>query len=192
MDKYYIVVAGNGATSRANVEALIEDYVYAHGPDVTFIFSYEDAPSQGQVFISQWAKDKAKDVIVFANTGAKYDGISSASVVETNKLPLFEACKSLPPKTNAVGFVLWGKEDNDFTILDTLLLHEVVPYNLCEGLEDLRGYWNAQEDDLDEEPEVHIEPEKADIDLEDIIRRVTAAVVAELNAQNQPLKGSRA
>ena len=191
MDKYYIIVAGNGATSRANVEALIEDYVYAHGPDVTFIFSYESAPSQGQVFIGQWAKDKAKDVIVFAKPGAKYDGISSASVVESDN-PLLEACKSLPTKTEVVGFVLWGKEDNDPLILDTLALYSVIPYNLCEGLEDLRGYWNAKEDDLDEEPELHIELDKADIDLDDIIRRVTAAVVAELNAQNQPSKGSKA
>ena len=42
MDKYYVIVAGNGETSRANVEALVEDYVYGHGQDVTFILAYEE------------------------------------------------------------------------------------------------------------------------------------------------------
>ena len=84
MDKYYVIVAGAGSTSRANVEALIDDYVYANGQDVTFILAYETQPAPGQVFISQWAKDKNKDILVFSNEGAKFDGIYSASVSETN------------------------------------------------------------------------------------------------------------
>ena len=182
MDKYYVIVAGAGSTSRANVEALIDDYVYANGQDVTFILAYETQPAPGQVFISQWAKDKNKDILVFSNEGAKFDGIYSASVSETNT-PLLDACK-FAGKVKTAGFVLWDKENPDNDLLSILLNHGITPADLSEGLNTLAPKGEVEE--------TAIEPDKTDIDVDAIIRRVTEAVVAELNASKTASKGSTA
>jgi hypothetical protein len=182
MDKYYVIVTGTGSTSRANVEALIDDYVYANGQDVTFILVYETQPAPGQVFISQWAKDKNKDILVFANEGAKFDGIYSASVIETNT-PLLDACK-FAGKVKTAGFVLWDKENPDNDLLSTLLNYGITPADLSEGLNTLAPKGEV------EEPA--IEPEKTDIDVDAIVRRVTEVVMAELNASKTASKGSTA
>ena len=188
MDKYYVIVAGAGSTSRANVEALVDDYVYANGQDVTFILSYETSPAPGQVFISQWAKDKNKDVIVFANEGAKFDGISSASMSES-ATPLLDACK-FAGKVKTVGFVLWDKEEPNNSVLDTLLQYAITPYDLTEGFTVLTPYEGEPEEEPEKE-ETLSEPEEADIDVDAIIKRVTEAVVAELSASKKTSKGSR-
>ena len=40
MDKYYVIVAGSGSTSRANLEALMEDHFYAHVDDGVVVLPY--------------------------------------------------------------------------------------------------------------------------------------------------------
>jgi len=42
MSKYFVIVAGNGATSRANIEALMEDYYYAGGDGGTLLLPYTE------------------------------------------------------------------------------------------------------------------------------------------------------
>lgn len=189
MDKYYVMVAGAGSTSRANVEALIDDYVYANGQGVTFLLPYETSPAPGQVFISQWAKDKSKDVVIFSNEGAKHDGISSASMIETDN-PLEEACK-FAGKVKTAGFVLWNKDEPDNDLLNTMLQHAITPYDLSEGLNKIPPapeYGVARER---EQIEPVSEPEEDVIDVDDIIRRVTKVVLAELDASKKASKGSR-
>jgi hypothetical protein len=138
MDKYYVIIAGKGTTSRPNVEALIEDYVYANGPDVTFLLAYDKAPSQGQTFIGQWAKDKSKEIMVFANEGAKYDGIPSASMTETDT-PLETVCKSIKNTDKVVAFLLWDDEDAESSVNLSYVCHKyaVKCYDLTDGLNDV-------------------------------------------------------
>ena len=138
MDKYYVIIAGKGNTSRPNVEALIEDYVYANGPDVTFLLAYDKAPSQGQTFIGQWAKDKGKDIVVFANEGAKYDGLPASSLTETDT-PLETACKFLKKESKATAFLLWDDEDPESSVNLSYLCNKysVKCYDLTDGLNDV-------------------------------------------------------
>lgn len=135
MDKYYVIIAGKGTTSRPNVEALVEDYVYANGPDVTFLLAYDKAPSQGQTFIGQWAKDKGKDIVVFANEGAKYDGLPASSLTETDT-PLEAACKFLKKDVKSTAFLLWDDEDPDSSVNLSYLCNKyaVKCYDLTDGL----------------------------------------------------------
>ena len=51
-DKYFVLVAGNGESSRANTEALMEDHYYAKGADGTLVLSYEKQPTKSQIFLS--------------------------------------------------------------------------------------------------------------------------------------------
>ena len=133
MDKYYVIVAGDGQTSRANVEALIEDYVYGHGQDVTFVLPYEKRPSQGQIFAAQLAKDKSKDILLFCREDANYEGIPSSSVSHSDR-PFDTACAKLKG-TNIVAFVLVDDEDQGTNnILSIFAEYKVAAFDLTEGL----------------------------------------------------------
>jgi hypothetical protein len=133
MDKYYVLIAGKGTTSRANLEALMEDHYYANGPDGTLVLAYKDKPSQGQVFATQLAKDKSKDILVFTTESGKFDGISQASVNISDN-PIKSAVAHLKG-SKAVTFLLWSDEDSDCqNTLSACKDAEVPCYDLTEGL----------------------------------------------------------
>jgi len=173
MDKYYVIIAGKGTTSRPNVEALVEDYVYANGPDVTFLLAYDKAPSQGQTFIGQWSKDKGKDIVVFANEGAKYDGLPASSLTETDT-PLEAACKFLKKEFKAAAFLLWDDEDPESSVNLSYLCNKyaVKCYDLTDGLNNVtttkaKPISNDQSDMPDSETAVKEEPTVEDDEEEE-------------------------
>lgn len=173
MDKYYLVVAGAGETSRANVEALIEDYVYGHGQDVVFILPYEKKPSQGQIFTAQLAKDKSKDIIIFCREDANYEGIPSSSVSHSDT-PLDAACSKFKG-TNVSGFILVDDENpNTNTVLSVFDEYNIPTFDLTEGLMPIK-FNPASVGEKEEEPEVPEEElleedeEPEDEDDEDLI-----------------------
>jgi len=133
MDKYYVMIAGSGQTSRANVEALVEDYVYGHGQDVIFVLIYDKKPSQGQTFVAQLAKDKSKEVLIFCPESASYDGLPASSVSHSDT-PLEAACSKLK-KTDHVAFVLVDDEDESTNkVLSVFAKNDVPTFDLTEGL----------------------------------------------------------
>lgn len=216
MDKHYIVIAGSGETSRANVEALIEDYVYANGNEAIIILAYEKKPSAGQVFASQWAKDKSKDVVIFANSGASYDGISGATVNES-KYPYEDAVSFIGKNDKAVGFILWNDIDvlsND--IAEVFKKRSIKCLDLTDGLTDISFSSVAKEEPTIPEAEMIVEKKTAaepesepfedeleDEEMEDdeldevyfglqaLVKAIAKAVVAELDASKKPSKGSQ-
>jgi hypothetical protein len=217
MDKYYVIVAGQGSTSRANVEALIEDYVYANGNDVVFIFAYEKKPTSGQAFISQWAKDKAKDVVIFAHPDASYEGLSAATVNES-KEPFRDAVSFLDKEDKAVGFILWSDDDqksNDIVaifndrgvkcydltdglnIINSQLVSEVAPViPEAEQIDEEDEEDEDEEEDVFEELEELLEDEDEDEAFEDLyfgmqsfIKAIAREVAKELQ---KPSKGPQA
>lgn len=136
MDKYYVLVAGNGATTRANLEALMEDYYYAqssNGANGTLVLAYSDRPSQGQTFATQLAKDKGKDLLVFTTEAGKFDGIPAASVSISDN-PIKSAVDHLKG-LNASTFLLWSDEDKDCqNTLAACKDAEISCFDLTEGL----------------------------------------------------------
>ena len=144
MDKYYVIIAGNGSTSRANLEALVEDHFYANGEGGVLVLPYKDKPSQGQVFAAQWAKDKNKEIVVYTKSG-KFDGISSSSVVEENSSAIAKDFKD-----NKVSvFLLWDDEDNESMNL-LADLKSFPCFDLTDGLNAL----NASDAKRIEEPSI--------------------------------------
>lgn len=130
MDKSYVVVIGNGTTSRANLEALIEDYFYAKGKEVSLVLAFNNAPSQGQIFAAQYAKDKGKDIIVFCKEGANLQSMPSASISEV-VAPSNEAI-DLP---DSVVMLLWDATDPECgAAMEYCESRHKRSYNLCEGL----------------------------------------------------------
>ena len=136
MDKYYVLVAGNGSTTRANLEALMEDHYYAkssNGANGTLVLAYSDRPSQGQTFATQLARDKGKDLLVFTTESGKFDGIPPASVNISDN-PIKDAVDHLKG-LNASTFLLWSDEDKDCqNTLAACKDAEILCFDLTEGL----------------------------------------------------------
>lgn len=113
MEKYYVVVAGNGTTSRANLEALMEDHFYAKGADGVVHIVEEGKISQAKIFSAQFAKDKNKPVF---------------------QSPLSDALGKTDPK-NTSCFILWSDEDPECQNALAMATDMGIPcFDLTEGL----------------------------------------------------------
>jgi hypothetical protein len=156
MEKYSVVVAGSGATSRANLEALLEDHFYAKGAEGTVYIIEEGKLSQGKVFAEQFSKDKNKPV---------------------NHIKVIDAAL-LDPKTTSC-FILWSDEDSECQNTLAICTEAGIPcYDLTEGLLPIAPSKNIQvsvnpviptaEDTIPKVVETpYVEPEDEDIEDED-------------------------
>jgi hypothetical protein len=128
VDKYYVIVAGNGVTTRANLEALMEDHFYANGEHGVVVLPYKDKPSQGQVFAAQLAKDKNKDIIVYTKSG-NFNGIPTSTMVDGYTTDVTK--DFINEKT--VAFLLWDDEDSESANL-LADLKGIQCFDLTDGL----------------------------------------------------------
>ena len=128
MDKYYVIVAGNGVTTRANLEALMEDHFYANGEHGVVVLPYKDKPSQGQIFAAQLAKDKNKDIIVYTKSG-NFNGIPTSTMVDGDTT----AVNKDFVKEKTVAFLLWDDEDSESANL-LADLQGIQCFDLTDGL----------------------------------------------------------
>ena len=127
---YFVLVAGNGESSRANTEALMEDHYYAKGDEGTLVLAYEKLPTKSQSFAAQYAKEKNKDIMVFCHEDAQTTGIPGASQSPSND-PIKDATEFLKGQ-DAIAFLLWSEEDTD--ILVACQNAGIPASNLCDGL----------------------------------------------------------
>lgn len=128
MDKYYVIVAGNGVTTRANLEALMEDHFYANGEHGVVVLPYKDKPSQGQIFAAQLAKDKNKDIIVYTKSG-NFNGIPTSTMVDGDTTTVNKDFV----KEKTVAFLLWDDEDSESANL-LADLQGIKCFDLTDGL----------------------------------------------------------
>jgi len=132
MDKLYVLVTGNGTTSRANLEALLEDYFFKKNTEVVLILSYSAIPSQGQIFAAQFAKDKSKDILVFAPNDSSLKDIPGSSFTISSN-PINEATVFI--KGSGKAFILWNPSDSDCTqTLEQCNVMGIPAHDLTTGL----------------------------------------------------------
>jgi hypothetical protein len=165
MDKTYVLITGSGNTSRANVEALIEDYFYAKGKECYLVLAFEKMPSQGQVFAAQYAKDKGKDILIFCKEGANPGAIPTASV-SFSEHPITDAID-----LSETVMLLW--DDTDPACLVAVTYCDASgkkAYNLCEGLT------------LINKPELPVKVEEAPIEIS-VVAPVTDGLSEALKAE---------
>jgi hypothetical protein len=127
---YFVLVAGNGESSRANTEALMEDHYYAKGDEGTLVLAYEKSPTKSQTFAAQYAKEKNKDIMVFCHEDAQTTGIPGASQSPSND-PIKDATEFLKGQ-DAIAFLLWSEEDT--ALLVACQSAGIPASNLCDGL----------------------------------------------------------
>jgi hypothetical protein len=222
MDKYYVIVAGNGVTTRANLEALMEDHFYANGEHGVVVLPYKDKPSQGQIFAAQLAKDKNKDIIIYTKSG-NFNGIPTSTIVEGDAATANK--DFISEKT--VAFLLWDDEDSESANLLTDL-QGIQCFDLTDGLNKIGPSEGArivepvvpsqeqvgpkkekpieeeeEEEDEDEETEFSDSDEEEDLDEEimenlyygiQAIAQIFAQALVEAMADTpgKPLKGPEA
>jgi hypothetical protein len=222
MDKYYVIVAGNGVTTRANLEALMEDHFYANGEHGVVVLPYKDKPSQGQIFAAQLAKDKNKDIIIYTKSG-NFNSIPTSTIVEGDAATANK--DFISEKT--VAFLLWDDEDSEsanlladlqgiqcFDLTDGLnkigpsegarIVEPVVPSQEQVSLKKEKPIEEEEEEeDEDEETEFSDSDEEEDLDDEvmenlyygvQAIAQIFAQALVEAMADTpgKPLKGPEA
>lgn len=133
-DPYYVLVAGSGETSRANVEALMDDHYYANGTAGTLVLAFEGRPSQGQVYAAQFAKDKAKNITVFCTPDSETNAITNTAQFNRVENPVVHALELIEGKTNAA-FLLWNDDDEKTLELLEFCTEDNIPcFDLTDGL----------------------------------------------------------
>jgi hypothetical protein len=133
MGSKFVVVAGNGETTRVNVEALLEDYFRGKGKDVVLVLPFNDRPSQGQVWAHQVASELGIPTTVICPENSVVMSLGSSSV-HNSPNPIQETTE-LVAGGDSVAFLLWNDSDSFTTSAATVFKEALVPcYDLCIGL----------------------------------------------------------
>jgi hypothetical protein len=105
----HIIVTGNGKTSRANVEALVDDYIHAN-PKIKFTLANPVRLSEGQVWLKQYLTDKEIEFAVelsnpenIQENSAMFilwddddpESLSSLAIAKENRIPAFDLTEGL-------------------------------------------------------------------------------------------------
>jgi hypothetical protein len=169
MDKYYVLVAGKGVTSRQNVEALMEDHYYAKGDGGTVVIPIEKQATQSQVFVAQFAKDKNKDIVLVANPDADLANLPPSSVVH-DESPLKKAVEIVAGADSAA-FLLWDDGDeSSLSVLASCKTARIPCYDLTNGLSEITPSADIKEPEQLKFPEAEQvnESEEDDEEEEDV------------------------
>lgn len=106
----HIIVVGSGKTSRANIEALIDDYIYAN-PKVKFtLYSTQGLLSEGQAWLKTYLTDKE---IAYGS----------------------ESLLEITPEVKTAMFILWDDEDPESANCLAIAKERNIPaFDLTDGL----------------------------------------------------------
>ena len=130
MGSKFIVVIGDGETTRNNVEALVADFFYDRDKDYVLLLPYIDRPSQGQVWSHQIFQEMGMSTTALAPESAMSVNLGGATVNAVTD-PTAAAIEAVRGEEAHI-FVL---VDEDHPIdLEALQTAQVPCYNLCMGL----------------------------------------------------------
>jgi hypothetical protein len=184
----HLVVAGNGETTRVNVEALLEDYFRGNGKDFILLLPFKDRPSQGQVWAHQLASELDISTTVIAPEGAVLMSITSSSLV--NDPDPIKATVDAVSGEWATAFMFWDEADVFTASLHSSLKDASVPsYDLCKGLLEISaGNLPETPQEAPKEPvevveapqETHTLPVIVSEDLSKAIGKAVAKAVTEV------------
>jgi hypothetical protein len=126
-----IIIAGNGNTTRANVEALIDDYFYAN-KELKVYIAVNSAISEGQIWAAQYAVDKEISVTAYMTQGSKMTGLPLEAPRQNDEDPVRKACGE---HKDIIGFLLWNDEDVEcLNALGVLDEYGIQALDLTNGL----------------------------------------------------------
>lgn len=136
MGSKFLVVAGNGETTRVNVEALLEDHYRGNGKEVVLVLPFHDRPSQGQVWAHQVSAELGIPTTAVAPENAVIMSLGSASL-HTDQNPIKAVVEMTKGEPTDV-FILWDEQDGFGISAFSAFQEASVPcYDLCMGLVEL-------------------------------------------------------
>ena len=163
-----IIIVGSGETTRANVEALLDDYVYAN-EELSICIVVNDKPHDGQIWSAQYILDNDKDVSIYYSKGTNIGPLANFEVenVVTDS-PLDE----ILPGSDVEAFFLWNDEDiNCLNYLSQLSSKGISCKDLTKGLYEISASADIQESPEPEIPkqeqltQVEVSESTAEIDV---------------------------
>jgi hypothetical protein len=169
MDKYYVLVAGKGTTSRQNVEALMEDHYYVKGDGGTLVMPIEKQATQSQVFVAQFAKDKNKEIVLVAKPDTDLANMPPASLVQDDD-PIKKAVE-IVAGADTSAFLLWDDGDeSSLSVLASCKTANIPCYDLVNGLSEITPSETIKEPEKTEFPKAEVvnESEEEDEEEEDV------------------------
>jgi len=160
--QYVMLVAGSGETSRANVDALIEDQYYANGKDGVLVIAFVMRPSAGQIWAAQLAASKGLDIVIMSPEHGAFDGLPQGTRVTTNN-PFDEACQMAESfGDNGWAFILWSDDDPESAeCLSYCKKYGVRAMDLRNGLADIEPAPSLEPQERPAIPEEETVPEIA-------------------------------
>lgn len=155
-----ILIVGSGVTSRANVEALMDDYFYAN-PELKVYLAVEGEISQGQIWAAQYATDKGKTAKALMTRGSRMTGMPTVVPRQESESPIREICDS---EKNLTAFVIWNDEDQScLDALEILPQYGIPALDLTNGLLEIKASGEIQKIKRPEIPEAEkMSPEEMD------------------------------
>lgn len=166
MSKYYVLVAGKGATSRQNVEALMEDHYYAKGDGGTVVIAIEKMATPSQVFVAQFAKDKNKEIVLVAKPDADLGNMPAASVVHDDE-PIKKSVE-IVAGADAAAFLLWDDGDEaSLAVLASCKKAGIPCYDLINGLSEITPSETLKEPEATLFPQAEMVTESEETDEEE-------------------------
>jgi hypothetical protein len=137
-----IIIIGSGTTTRANVEALLDDYVYAN-KNLSVSIHVSGTPSEGQIWAAQYAIDQEREVIVHHSSADK-PGIFTSMEVEI--VVTDDLIDDLTSDSGVEAFFLWNDDDPVcLNALSQLSAKHIPCKDLTNGLCDIKANDNIQE-----------------------------------------------
>lgn len=178
MGSKFIVVAGDGETTRNNVEALVADFFYDKPKDYLLLLPVINRPSQGQVWAHQIFQEMGMSTAVIAPSENVVFNLGGSSLTE-NENPLAEALRTVEGE-EAYVFALIDEEHG--IDLSGFTEAQVPCYNLCRGLMAVNAVKPVQKASV-AQPKAVVTPEKSMSELNASLVKL----VADFNKSLQEL-----
>jgi hypothetical protein len=148
-----ILIVGSGSTSRANVEALMDDYFYAN-QEIKVYLAIDGEISQGQIWAAQYASDKGKTTKALMTRGSRMTGMPTTVPRQESESPIREVCET---EKDIAAFVIWNDEDQScLDALSILPQYGVPALDLTNGLLEIKPVGDIQKVERPEFPEAEV------------------------------------
>jgi len=137
-----IIILGSGETTRANVEALLDDYIYANkGLELDLIINGK--PSDGQVWSAQFARERdAQNIKVYRTESDSMTGLPLDLDTVVTDTPVDEILFG----SDVEAFFLWNDEDTTcLNYLSQLSSKGIVCKDFTNGLCEIKASTDIQE-----------------------------------------------
>jgi len=164
-DSAYLLIAGNGATSKTNIEALLSDYLVMlkqqkQTPVMALV--YDDYPSTGLQEAAKLAKEKNIQILAYLRDEDKAVGLPAGTSFQVEREPYKEAAKLAKGSSDkAYGFLLWDDEDpHCVDALATFSAKGIPCFDLTKGLTDINPVKGLKAPKEPKMPDIEVEVEE--------------------------------